>query len=403
MFRGKNKFQVSWGAKNPQDRGPIITSVDDKEHFTAIGTHAGTYAVQRAVAIATGDIDPHYRPDLNDTYQTDMIRPNAAWFEPEKIVSLDPFGAVVGDVFAKYIDQGYRIQPTIAVTRARIEMPEVKEAMQAQRLTADGHYLKEDGKAVVTKVAIEPVWHLPGVASRLGISEEVLRQALFEKTGGMFADLVKRPDLKVFLPPIGGLTAYIFGDPRHLADPTVPLTLRVHDECSGSDVFGSDICTCRPYLAYAIERSIAAAQKGEVGLVIYYRNEGRAMGEVSKYLIYNARKRQAGGDRAIEYFNMARLIAGTSDLRLYTLMPDALLWLGISKIDYLISMSNLKHDSMRGAGIEIIDRVTIPDELIPADAQVEIDAKKASGYHSDGAPPDKNELSKAKGRGLNDY
>lgn len=27
-------------------------------------------------------------------------------------------------------------------------------------------------------------------------------------------------------------------------------TVRVHDECNGSDVFGSDICTCRPYLVH---------------------------------------------------------------------------------------------------------------------------------------------------------
>ena len=28
----------------------------------------------------------------------------------------------------------------------------------------------------------------------------------------MFPELVTRPDLQVFLPPIGGTTAYLFGD-----------------------------------------------------------------------------------------------------------------------------------------------------------------------------------------------
>ena len=40
------------------------------------------------------------------------------------------------------------------------------------------------------------------------------------------------------------------------------LTCRVHDECNGSDdVFGSDICTCRPYLTHAIEECIKTARK----------------------------------------------------------------------------------------------------------------------------------------------
>lgn len=42
----------------------------------------------------------------------------------------------------------------------------------------------------------------------------------------------------MFLPPIGGLTIYIFGDPALIPDEDVPLTVRVHDECNGSDVFG---------------------------------------------------------------------------------------------------------------------------------------------------------------------
>jgi GTP cyclohydrolase II len=102
------------------------------------------------------------------------------------------------------------------------------------------------------------------------------------ETGGMYPELITRPDLKAFLPPIGGLTVYIFGNPQHLRDPTKELTLRVHDECNGSDVFGSDICTCRPYLIYGIEEAIKCAQRGGVGLVVYFRKEGRALGEVTK-------------------------------------------------------------------------------------------------------------------------
>ena len=51
---------------------------------------------------------------------------------------------------------------------------------------------------------------------------------------------------------------------------------------NGSDVFGSDICTCKPYLIFAIEECVRCAQRGGVGVVVYFRKEGRALGEVTK-------------------------------------------------------------------------------------------------------------------------
>ena len=238
------------------------------------------------------------------------------------------------------------------------------------------------------------------MARRFGVSETDLRRALFEETGGMYPELVTRSDLEVFLPPIGGQTVYIFGDPRHLADPSVPLTARVHDECNGSDVFGSDICTCRPYLTHAIEEGIRGAQQGGVGLVSYSRKEGRALGEVTKFLVYNARKRQVGGDSADKYFLRTECVAGVQDMRFQELMPDVLHWLGISRIHRLVSMSNLKFDAIVGSGIAVDERIPIPDELIPADAQVEMQAKMAAGYFTDGSLALASDLEQTKGRSL---
>jgi GTP cyclohydrolase II len=154
----------------------------------------------------------------------------------------------------------------------------------------------------------------------------------------------------------------------------------VHDECNGSDVFGSDICTCRPYLIQGIEESVRQAQRGGVGLVVYNRKEGRALGEVTKFLVYNARKRQEGGDQAATYFERTECVAGVQDARFQQLMPDVLHWLGITRIHRLVSMSNMKHDAMVEQGIEIGERVPIPPERIPPDASVEMEAKKAAGY-----------------------
>ncbi len=122
------------------------------------------------------------------------------------------------------------------------------------------------------------------------VDEGTLRRSLFENTGGSFPELITRGDIKLFLPPIGGLTVYCFGDPAKMSNPDVRLALRVHDECNGSDVFGSDICTCRPYLIFGVEEAVKEAQQGGSGVVIYFRKEGRALGEVTKYLVYNARK-----------------------------------------------------------------------------------------------------------------
>ncbi|KAG8855260.1 hypothetical protein FRB91_002400 [Serendipita sp. 411] len=247
-----------------------------------------------------------------------------------------------------------------------------------------------------SKAAVEPVWFLPGVAERFKISEGLLRRALFEDTGGMYPELITRPDIKVFLPPIGNLTVYIFGKPEYMSDPSKELTLRVHDECNGSDVFGSDICTCKPYLIFAIEECIRCAQRGGVGVVVYFRKEGRALGEVTKYLVYNLRKR--GGDSADKYFKSTEMIAGVKDMRFQALMPDVLHWLGIQKIDNMISMSDMKYNAIVQSGIPILKRYDIPDHLIPPDSRVEIDAKIASGYFSSGKVITQEDLVKTVGR-----
>ena len=391
---------IHWGAADPLQRGPVVGTTTRRAQRNVIGTHSGSYGVYRALAIAAGALERGHKADLTNTNPTDLIGPHPQWADADRIVSIDPWGASVAHVFSGYIEQGYDIRPTIAVTKAHIDLPEIRAAMAFQRLKADGRVLLDNGSAVVTKVAIEPVWWLPGVARRFGVSESELRRVLFEETGGMYPELVTRSDLEVFLPPIGGQTLYIFGSPADLADPSVTLTARVHDECNGSDVFGSDICTCRPYLTHAIEECIQGAQKGGVGLVAYSRKEGRALGEVTKFLVYNARKRQEGGDRADKYFLRTECVAGVQDMRFQELMPDVLHWLGIRKIHRLVSMSNVKYDAIVGSGIEVGERVKIPDALVPADARVEIEAKIAAGYFTDGSVPDEQALAAVKGRGL---
>ena len=400
--RAKAGPPIDWGAADPLQRGPLIATLSDTDRRNVVGAHGGAYSVYRALAVAAGQLNAGHRPDLTDTSPADAIGPFPAWGDPARIVSLDPWGHLAQQVFADRVAAGWDIRPTIAVTRAHISLPEIQDAMQRGRLRADGAVLGADGAVRVTKVAIEPVWWLPGVAARFGIDTQTLRRTLFEQTGGMFPELVTRPDLSVFLPPIGGTTVYLFGDVAKLGRTETRIACRIHDECNGSDVFGSDICTCRPYLAHGVEVCVEQAQEGGVGVVVYNRKEGRALGEVTKFLVYNARKRQPGGDRAESYFARTECVAGVQDMRFQELMPDVLHWLGVTKIDRFMSMSNMKHDALVESGIQIGERVPIPDELIPDDAKVEMEAKKAAGYFA-AHTPTADELKATVGRKIEEF
>jgi len=78
-------------------------------------------------------------------------------------------------------------------------------------------------------------------------------------------------------------------------------------------------------------------------------------------------------------------------------------WLGITRIDRFVSMSNMKYDAIIGSGIDIVERVPIPDGLIPDDAKVEIEAKKAAGYFTPEGAPTEDELKSVVGRDLREF
>jgi GTP cyclohydrolase II len=392
--------QLVWGAPTAAERGPVIATLRNPQHRNAVGSHAGGYSVYRALAIAAKTLASDHIADLTDTAPAEHIGPHPQWLDAKKIVSLDPWGHLVGDVFREHLARGYDVRPTIAITRAHIDMPEIRAAIAARRIRADGDIVSAGGNVRVMKAAIDPVWYLPGIAERFGLWESDLRHGLHEQTGGMYPELVTCSGLAFFLPPLACTTIYCFGDPAKLGDGKTPLSCRVHDECNGSDVFGSDICTCRPYLVHGIEICIQMAQAGGVGLVVYNRKEGRALGEVTKFLVYNARKRQKGGDRPEGYFKRTECVAGVQDMRFQELMPDVLHWLGITRIHRFASMSDMKCDALIRQGISIDERVSIPEELIPPDARVEIEAKIAAGYFAGDRP--RRGAPDAVGRGLDE-
>lgn len=263
--------------------------------------------------------------------------------------------------------------PTIACTSAILNLPEFKN------LKSDGDIVNEDKSVNCNKAAIYYSWNIPGLSNRLGLSDDEFRQTLYK-----FSRDERLLDRKIrtYLPQVGGLTCYIFGDARKIRDPLTEIAVRVHDECNGSDVFGTDICTCRPYLLFAMKSCIEVAQRGGVGIIVYFRKEGRSLGEVTKYRVYNARKNEIGGDTADKYFFHTENIAGVRDARFQKMMPDVLNWLGIHRIDWLFSMSNEKYEALVQSGIRIYQRIPLPEHWVPKGAFVELNAKIADGYHA---------------------
>ncbi|MGZ8348017.1 MAG: hypothetical protein ACXWUP_12985, partial [Allosphingosinicella sp.] len=114
-------------------------------------------------------------------------------------------------------------------------------------------------------------------------------------------------------------------------------------------------------------------------------------------------KRQPGGDQAATYFERTECVAGVQDARFQQLMPDVVHWLGIRRIDRFVSMSNMKYEALATGGVEIGERVPIPDDLIPPDASVEMEAKKAAGYFTHDGAPSEDQLRSTVGRDLGKF
>jgi len=264
--------------------------------------------------------------------------------------------------------------PTIAACQARLDIPELQD------LHKDGKIVIDSGEIVSQKCAVYYSWNLPALSKRLEMTEDELRKCLFKYSHD---PKLLDPKVRTYIPAVGGCTIYTFGDARKLRDPKTETCVRVHDECIGSDVFGSDICSCRPYLIFALRQAVECSQRGGVGVVVYFRKEGRSLGEVIKFRVYNARINQVGGDVAEKYFQHTEQIAGIRDARFQTMMPDVLNWMGIKRIDWLCSMSNEKYEAITGAGIKVMQRMDLPEDYVKESMKVELEAKIASGYHSD--------------------
>jgi len=76
------KVALHWGAATPAERGPVVASPADPRQRNAIGSYSGSYAVYRALAVATRALAADHRPDLTDTAPATAIGPWPQWADP---------------------------------------------------------------------------------------------------------------------------------------------------------------------------------------------------------------------------------------------------------------------------------------------------------------------------------
>src|SRR5438132_9180116 len=162
---GRAAIPLRWGAPAAAERGPVVASPAEPGRRNVIGSHSGAYAIYRALAVATRALASDHRPDLTDTAPAALIGPWPQWADPAKIVSLDPYGHLVGEVFAAQIQAGIDARPTIAITTARIDLPEIRQRIVSGDIVPDGRVVLDSGEIRVTTAAIAPVCHLPGIAA----------------------------------------------------------------------------------------------------------------------------------------------------------------------------------------------------------------------------------------------
>jgi hypothetical protein len=170
---GVDPLPMEWGAKDPAVRGPVVVSRHPNtiRKRNAIGAHGGSYSIYNALAVASKNLDITHKPDFTNTEPAAKIGPFPQWSDKKKIVAMDPYGHLAPWLYKDIMDKDdVEIRPTIAITKAHMKVPELEESVRKGRLVPDGKIcINETGEIAVTKVAVEPVWYLPGVAERFNI------------------------------------------------------------------------------------------------------------------------------------------------------------------------------------------------------------------------------------------
>ena len=128
----RSSTRRSWPSSRPRarrcsakpDRAPMAVR---PHHIAALAA-----AIERARALdapADAKLRAFFRanPSMGQNDRTLVAEGTMQWADPERIVSIDPWGACGRRGVRRRLEQGYDMRPTIAVTKAHIQLPEMRE------------------------------------------------------------------------------------------------------------------------------------------------------------------------------------------------------------------------------------------------------------------------------------
>ena len=148
-----------------------------------------------------------------------------------------------------------------------------------------------------------------------------------------------------------------------------PVRVRLHSSCLTGDLFGSLRCDCGDQLRGTVQR----LAKDGGGIVLYLSQEGRGIGIANKLRAY--RLQDAGQDT----LDANQSLGFRMDERHFEVAAAMLKSLGCTRIQ-LLTNNPAKIESLRAAGIDVVEREPVKGEVNPHNQQYLVTKMKRAGH-----------------------